>query len=118
MKLIKQSYSERKPRDFWITHVDAFQASKLSMSEYGKKHNLVNSQFSYWYYKLKKEINNKNPVPNQSHFIPIKMIEHIDKTSHHQSAPEIIGTVEFDGSKRLHLYTECAMENVIKLLLR
>ena len=119
MKAIKQSYSERKPRDYWVKHFDEFQTSELSLSEYSRKNNLVSSQFYYWYYKLKKELNQAVSNPSnyaQSNLIAVKIIP--DKVMPAASTSDILCTLEFDGNKRLYLHTVAAIENVMRLLVR
>jgi len=120
MKAIKRSYSERKPRDYWVRYFDEFQTSELSMSEYSRKNNLVNSQFSYWYSKLKKELNQAagHNLSDQSNFIAVKIVPDKAASAELTSPSDILCTLEFDGNKRLYLHTVAAIENVIKLLLR
>lgn len=119
MKLTKQYYNENpiEYRNFWAKHFQEFQLSGLSRSEYARRNNLVSSQFSYWYYKLKKELNQAGRnSSDQSNFIAVKIIP--DKITPAESTSDVLCTLELDGNKRLYLHTAAAIENVIKLLLR
>ena len=117
MKLTKQYYNETtvEHRNFWVKHFQEFQISGLSRSEYARRNNLVSSQFSYWYYKLKKEPNQiEGGSPDQSSFVAIKIVP--DRAIPADSTPDVLCTLELDGNKRLYLHTAAAIENVIKLL--
>jgi len=61
----------REKRQFWKSHIEAWENSGLSQIEYCRKHDLVRCRFTYWKRKLDKK---SEPVT----FVPVfkKMEQH------------------------------------------
>jgi len=60
---IRQQELDQK-RQFWKTHIDSWQASRLSQTEYCRRHELKFNQFVYWRRKF-------TPKPS----VPISLVQ-------------------------------------------
>lgn len=68
-------------REFWLQHIDAWQHSGLSRSNYIKTHELSASAFSYYFrcHYLKQSIIH----PENTALIPVDVVDKVSKNQRH-----------------------------------
>ncbi len=70
-------------REFWLQHIDAWQHSGLSRSDYIKTHELSASAFSYYFRRhyLKQSIIH----PEKTALIPVDVVDKVSENERHDA---------------------------------
>ena len=68
MQTKSQEQTLQEKRRFWKAHLQAWQTSGYSLSEYGKRHNLVYHRLIYWKSKFAHEL--RKPIS----FVPVPLL--------------------------------------------
>ncbi len=92
---------------YWLNHIKAQKASKLSKTEYSRQNNLAVHQYLYWCLKKEKlDQANKKAKPN---FLPITVAGDIQ-------TEQLYCTIEYPQGIRLQVQSKDVLEMLPKLL--
>ncbi len=100
-------------KSYWVKHTEAFRRGNfVSKAAYCTKTGINYHKFLYWYHKLIKELVNKDNLPREALFMPIKITANPPAVP----TPSSLCTLEFKQGHKLYIHHETALEKLVNLL--